>query len=233
MKRTLDSSTTTANNKRRTNAKRTFAPRAQTLTAAQRKAMAAIANKAVARRQEVKYAGGTTNYVAVGLAIAPYVRPLTEIPQGDNEDERVGDDLYPKYFAMRYSLKGRAGSNDVVQVRVLIVQWYTNTANGGNPDMNQVINQNRAFSFYDPSRLGQFKVLHDAKYLISPHTDSPNNQVMADVYIPGSKMKGMRFNDSSTNGANKLFLMTTSDEDSVNLIPPMIKTDYRLAYTDS
>ena len=206
----------------------------QALSRMQARQVASIAKRAIVNEAEAKHLDGHQAFVEINFA-GSTTYDLSVIAQGDGENERVGNDIKPKYLALRYQVKAQQGTvqNDT-EVRVLLFQWHPNSAQAGDPSTGVMLeNGNNPFAYYKTNQTKQFTILHDGKYVVNAERASPSWLYLQDVTIPGQKMRKIHYNDATTTtGENHIYLMFIHNYGGVDVEPPEIAYDCRLRYTD-
>jgi len=199
--------------------------------------MQAIAKKAAQSVPEKKHFDVDLGPIGVGSTTrgSPIVTALSNISQGDSENERVGNHVTPVYLGGRYTVTGVAGAGSAVaRVRVLIVQYKANTGDSGEPVMSILIQNNvRPFTYINTNKSNQFRVVYDAKHYIVNDKSSEAYSVYGEYNVDLRKYDHIDFNDATTGGSNKYYLLAISDYTNVDLAVPTITMDTRMRYIDA
>lgn len=159
---------------------------------------------------------------------------LSNLVRGDNGlNQFQGNMIYPKYVQVDYYTYSNQTYN---AIRIMVFQWMdsatpvlsgvlANTAAGIAP-ISQTLVTNKGF----------IKVLYDDRHIIAPTAGGDTTPVgfachMGKAFIPGSKIKPIRYNSSSNVVQDgNIYILAVSD-DSVPTYPAMYFHS-RVAYTD-
>lgn len=200
---------------------------------AARREVAMIAARAVNRAAEDKVHDDPVSIFAdqTGSTV-----DLSDIISGAAYDERNGDRITPTYFGFRYDVRcnSNAAANLYRRMRVIVFQWLQDS-NQTFPNAGDLLATTTGipgiYSFYNMENAANFRILYDARHLVSPAGGNPDSTQMANVSVPGKRMKKIHYNDTSTNGTNKIFLLVVSDT-AVTDDRPAINGMARLKYKD-
>lgn len=195
-----------------------------------------LAKEAVINLSEKKHFDIDITGLNIGSASAgtPVVQSLCNISQGNGENERGGNHVRPVYLGGRYSITGvnNAGSR-VTRVRVCVVRYKPNTAQAGEPSMGTLLaNQSRPFSFNLTNQSKQYDVLFNAMHYIVNTSSNEAFTVVGQWNRDNLEGKDISFNDASTQGESKLYLLVISDYNNVDNGFPTLTADIRMKYMD-
>lgn len=136
---------------------------------------------------------------------------LASLATGDNNDEKIGQEVMPAYLSMRLAIGGNpSGAFQNSQDRVIVYQWHGDTV-GDNPTGAQILTDETPWSHYSTLNSADYTILWDSKATITASAGNPDFSHYYDVSIPGKKLKSLRFpNDSSEPKTGQIFLLQRS-----------------------
>jgi len=119
-----------------------------------------------------------------GAALVPTAICLTNVPIGDDVQQRSGRSIKLKGWSMRISLSSSVGSTGISNVRILVVKDLN--AQGISPNLNQVLqNTGTGFAVLSPviltSQQTRWVILVDDVVTLVPDTASTRNGGFGDV----------------------------------------------------
>lgn len=179
------------------------------LTKRQVAAVSKIANRKISSRAEKKYYDRALTGQAYDWAGS--IVSLTNIPQGDTDVTRDGDQVYLRSIRM----SGDIVIGDTTNVaRLIIFQWYQDATPAYTDVLSSVYQGtvNAVNSPYHHDGRRQFRVLYDKRFVM----DSDDGIVLFDTgYLRPAKRK-INFNAGGTDGENEIFMLALSDSGAVS-----------------
>ena len=181
---------------------------------------------------DLKYTDvGSTGGVSTSGTIVNMTGSLT---RGDNGiNNFLGNTVTPTGLRIKYSWTTDQTYN---HVRVLVFQWFAD----GTPTVSEVLQTNSTLyaclSAINVSSKNVVRVLHDKTFIVAPTAGGDSavtgyGHAYRDVYIPGSRLKPIRFN-SGTNTCQdgNIFMLLVSDDAAVSY--PTCSYYGRISFTD-
>lgn len=177
--------------------------------------------KQIAKGEEVKY---HDTYLNAGQSDVGGMTHLVNMIQGDNQEERIGNKIKPKFIEARLTCY-QADSTNII--RIIFFQWHNNDV----PTPDQILDpvamasQNGVHApYYSPS--GLFRILSDRTYNVDV---TGNPMAKCDVRIT-APMRECEYEFTTTAGAEHLWVCTISDSSAVG--HPTLKGVIRVGYTE-
>lgn len=186
--------------------------------------------KKLERRPELKFFD--TASTSATLTTTPVITHLTGVPDGVNENERVGRRIDVKSLAGRVQLLNNANDTLGVQVRTIVFSDRMNTGTApittelfasATPGIND-------FRLGDLNTMKRFKVWYDRVHLLNPNgRETVFFKMFKRFKFGGLKVlyTGVAGTDE---GKNSLYVMRWSD-DATN--SPSYASDWRIRFIDS
>ncbi|AXH77932.1 MAG: coat protein [Cressdnaviricota sp.] len=193
-----------------------------------------IAKKVAEAVPEVKNFDQPLSSLQIQRAVAsPIVQDISAMSQGLTENTRVGNHIQPTYVGGRYTIHGIVGSSNVQTiVRVMLIQFLENSADAGNPTWGTLLQDpSRPFDWAQSNKTGTYKVLYDARHIISNYAQNEAFNVYGEFNISRKSLKVIDYVDNNTTGQNKLYFMAVSNEATLGQTP-VLNADIRMKYTD-
>ena len=190
----------------------------QKLSPYERKQVKRIVNY---NREKKHFASGN---VALNISDVFTFYPLTDIPQGDTQSTRDGEQLKIVSGSVLGSIKGSGGEN---VIRIFVFRWSMNSTPTA-ADVFQIVSPSIG-SFYSPinQRNKQFiHVIHDRMHTLS---GTGQGSKIISVKIPSQPK--ITYNTSAVTGANKIYMVTISDDAATPF--PILAYRSEIIYTDS
>ena len=155
---------------------------------------------------------------------------LTDIPNGDDPNERIGNWIKPVTLMGTIVMQGVQGSPGILsRFKVYVVQWREDQ--DLNPAENEKIVQDgtNPHQQFKVESKGQFKILWSWNGFVINNEDNPDFSKMKRFYVkPPRKV----LYDLADHKKEHLFIFAYSDIDLLDS-PPQISYGIRLRYTDS
>lgn len=186
-RRTAESVSTTAGNRRRRKGKSALRPRQKSEV---RQIAKSVLNKESNTLHYETQGTGTTS--TPGVAACQPV--LGGIAHGDADNQFHGNELNPQGLDFRIHLQGVVSSGIA---RLIVFQQYSTQAGLPTAIFPEVISTNNALAFYDTDNVGKgIKVLHDSKHDLSFDSGNSDNTHYMQFHIPGEKIKNPGWDQS-------------------------------------
>ena len=157
----------------------------------------------------------------------PVIVDICQPDQGVTQIERTGEQIDICNVFLRAGLFGNpSGINGLnyfdQQYRIMLIQWYPDSATA-DPTLGDLLqNSTRPFSWYERQNIGKnFRVLYDNKGLLSGSQGNPDAQVYIDVAIPGKRFGKVEFDGSGLAGTNHIYLVAFSNINTTNQAPKL------------
>lgn len=163
-----------------------------------------------------------------------YRQDMTALTQGSSTLQRIGQEIRPVYLGCRYTLQGRMGAVDpVTKVRVVIFQWNEDTTLGSPvfSDIVDNVTSSDVFNYYNTQQTPGFRILYDAKHLVSNVDVNPDFALANEVSIPAKKLRNVTYNGGASTGTGKLYFMAFSNAPAVGQLP-QLAFNGRMKFTD-
>jgi hypothetical protein len=182
------------------------------------------------RNQEIKYLDA--NIAATSI---PYTgvfwNSMTQVGQGINDHQRVGDRLTVKKLTIRASMVGQDATN---QMRLIVFQWFPNTA-VTTPVIGTIL-ENPLYQITssinrtnEEGRL--FKIMFDKTYTLVQNASNGSAFKTLKFYGRRIPRKIISYNPTATTGFNQFYFLAISD--SVLPSDPSVAWSSRLDFTDA
>ncbi len=162
-------------------------------------------------------------------AATPLIPQMTNVPQGDGNDEREGNRITPVNIHGHVTVTGEAAADDITDVRVAILRW--NEDFSVNPPVTTEIMEDvtNLGSSYNINNRGQFKILWSRYFTIVNNADNPSFRRTLRFYV---KLSGPKILfDGATSKKYHLFFMILSN--SADAATPTVTLNSTFRYTDS
>ena len=181
------------------------------------------------------------DYVNPGLIVPPgtngLIFDLTDLTNGTTDITRIGNEITLEYLGLRFFYRQLSTSSMIIcNARVLVFQWYPDTAVDSPAISSILASTNYINGFFNRENSGQYKVLYDQRMLLQNEPTSDNFSHLIDISL-SSDIKGLRktihYNDSATTGTNHIFCMIVNDTTDATYRPLTDHIYSRLIYTDS
>lgn len=196
--------------------------------------MTAVVKKELRKKTDWKYTDVSANNSAVTTA-GTLTSLLSNLSRGDNGlDNFSGTSIKPQAVLMKYFCNTNQVYNNV---RVIIFQWFDATA----PTVATVLQSNAAVTaVLSPILITSkpnIKILYDQTHTFAP-TASGDTAVLGEgivpvqtIYIPGKRLRAVKFNASSTaRSSGDLYMMHISDDSLATF--PAISWFSRVTFSD-
>jgi len=161
------------------------------------------------RRVETKYhalALGATNSVPT---VTLY--PLTEVPNGTLDQNRIGDSIYMKSIRLNFDIK-KVATDDAVAVRMILFQWNDN--NSSYPPTGTQLFQNSGSGDqyistirHDALKMGVLRILSDKT--ITLDNDDPR-RIYQHLLYKGFNRK-LQYDTGGPSGSGHIYVAFVSD----------------------
>nr|WAE42258.1 MAG: capsid protein [Cressdnaviricota sp.] len=187
--------------------------------------------KSLKKAPEIKFFDNAISATVIGLTAA-YTYPWSQIGQGIDFTERIGDQLTPLHSSFKMILvAGNIEGSYIASITRVITFLYLEDQSLGAPDLTRLLNTATVDSNRNPLYLNSFKVLHDKNYVLD------TNNPMRIIKMRKRLSRKMKFNDPdySATTFNALYvyvLSTDSTSYTEGNIGPNIAYDHRLTFTD-
>lgn len=163
-----------------------------------------VANRQIRKLSEKKY---WPLYNTVSQSNVPLLLKLSEVPQGDTDQTRDGDQLYLR--SLQFTLQCVAA--DAYNVfRVIIFQWHDST-NSAYPTANDILIDTASYPWllaYSHDNRFRFSILHDKRMVL----DTNNPTRIDRVFIKSFKQRRIQYVGSfAVAYTNGLFALIMSD----------------------
>lgn len=169
----------------------------------------------------------TTVYTGGGF----YSNDLTSFGQGNTVQTREGNKLVPEWLQVNGVVYGdqSASADATLRIRVMLVQWKTNTASKSPVASDIVATTTYINSLYNRDEAGEFKVLADRRFFLAGQPDGiPNRARPFKFRIPGSKMLPVKYNAGANTGDNHIFMIAYSEHAVAD--PPSLQFNARMQF---
>lgn len=202
---------------RRKPTKRSRAPTRKPLNQTEKGQVKRIVNRTLNRRLEWNHLDKT---VTVSPSYSGAVQGLSEIPQGTTDTTRIGDEARLASIQFRVQCQN-ADLHNVV--RMLIVQWFDDTAPTASDVLSDTGTSYSHLSPYNSDKVGKGKkgrVLYDKSVqLVEPYSGGITSKIFSGIARPKRKM--VQFQGGTATGVNKLYAVYISDS-AITSHPSMI-----------
>lgn len=189
--------------------------------------------KVIRQQQEMKYAWitGSTSFGGTGAGTGPITTQLTQIPQGDTDQQRDGD----KFRLIRHRFRAfvHPGSQTLCQVRVIVFQWFPTSTpviasiliTGGTGSIDVT-------SEYNHDRRQEYRILMDKMLTAGTSEGAGAQKAIKHIYNYKDKHANCQMNAGSTvDGTNQVWLIAISDTGAATY--PSLKYTMKFFFTDS
>lgn len=198
--------------------------------------------KALKKAPEIKFFDNSIGVQYVDASsVGPYTYPWSQIGQGIDYTERIGDSITPLYshFKMiltcgQYEVTTGSSAYLVYSPSIfrIITFIYLEDQSISAPNLSQLLNTPTVDSNRNPLYLKNFKIVHDRCY-----TMDSNNPTRI-INLRKRLTRKMRYNDPAYSGTttNALYVYILSNDLATAVagdgILPWIQYDHRLTFTD-
>lgn len=187
----------------------------------------------VTRNIEKKYHNVTQ--AQLGVSTTPYVAQLTSVPQGDTDNDRVGDRLkWEKGYLRLFVL----GGDTYNYLRFIIFQWKPNASTVPTAADILLVGAGGAVDYtsqYNHDNRQLFKIMFDQTFKTvgdgstdTPLQDSSRQHLKRILRIPNKFAQYTA--GHTTNGTNQLFMIAISDSSATT--HPSIFFTFKIMYRD-
>lgn len=171
------------------------------------KSTKAYVNKAILKSQETKRVRG----YATGSEITSTVSfvSLVAISQGDDTNERIGDQVDPMYYRIKGQIKPKSAAGPQV-VRFILFQWKPNRDSDAPAAAAELLADPTNQPIYSPvlKQNPQFRVLKDKVLMIPGVNENNRSGTMFSHLIPRKRLSKMKWADNTANtDSGHLYLM--------------------------
>lgn len=197
-----------------------------------------IVRKEVARQGDLKYTDVSQQNQSV-TSSGTVLSTTANLVRGDTGLNGFdGNTITPRGLTVKYAFNTNQSHN---QVRVLCFQWFDSAV----PTLSGIVQTNATgLATLAPilvTNKDYIKVLYDQSYIIAPTAGVPDTTVLTSIYgqgtcngkfyIPGSRMKKIRFN-SNTNTVQDghIYILLVSDDSAPTY--PAVNLYSRLSFYD-
>lgn len=159
---------------------------------------------------------------------------ISNIPQGDSDEERIGDQIYLRSIEVMWDAVVYDTYNFL---RLMIIQWFPQVTDTSGTSPISIANnilfdgtsdvENYNMPYYHDNRY-QFRVLYDKT--ITVNTDMPATRRHHFHITKGFKRKIQYYGSSTTNGMNQIFVIKISDSTAAS--HPTINSAFKLNFSD-
>nr|WAE42274.1 MAG: capsid protein [Cressdnaviricota sp.] len=193
--------------------------------------------KALKKAPEIKFFDNAVNDTVIG-ASTPYNYPWSQVAQGIDYTERIGDQLTPLHSSFKMILgcgylQGDTGPPTFFpSITRVITFLYLEDQSLGAPDLSRLLNTATVDSNRNPLYLNSFKVLHDKCYVLD------QNNPLRIIRMRKRLSRKMKFNDPTYSATtfNALYVYILSSDSFAYSgdtdFAPIISYDHRLTFTD-
>lgn len=193
-----------------------------------KKGLKRLARKLVNAAGEKKYIVTSSSGYDV-VTISGYIGSISDIPQGDTDQTRDGDQVNIRSINLRYTLYGVLSAD--CSVRIVCFQWKE--LDSAAPTIADILSTGASNSYvtawYNHDNRYRFKILYDKVH----HFPEGISAVTANrnVMITKGFFPRIQFTATTTVGQYKIYIIQCSDD---GLTPyPTIEANYKLNFTDS
>lgn len=164
--------------------------------------------------------------------------------QGDAQDQRQGNKIYLKWFALRGRLIQSSGgaATDIQRVRIMVVMDKQMQSGGGvAPTYGDILQSTGASNYitamYDRSQMlnnRRFKILYDRVHTVTKNGQEGtiNKDKLIKIYCPIKKQVTFNATDTSIAlGRNWVYLYVFSDQ--TGAAGPTLDYDWRSSFIDN
>lgn len=156
---------------------------------------------------------------------------LTNVPQGDTDSQRDGDQVYSRSLEIRCNLQ--IGTNTSNLITLIVFQWFPTTVptTVGVLFPSAVSSGSAPLSPYNHDYRTQFKILaRRSVNLIGAAASNPDYQKQIVFWIKSGFRRKIQFLAGSTAANNHIYLLTISDSTTATL--PSIAYIAKYNYSD-
>lgn len=168
-------------------------------------------------------------YTDGGYDFNGYVSCLSNVAQGDTDEERDGDKLLPKTFRMKYKLLLGDATNIM---RIVIFRYHPVSNTGGGPPSALTIfstlvgTVHAPLDVYDWDQRAQFTILFDRTHNLNVNQD----QILGKIKLKLANVP-VKYIAGTTEAADHLWMLVISDS---GVVPhPQFGGVSRLTFTDA
>jgi len=138
------------------------------------------------------------------------IDPITDIPQGDTDQERDGDQLNIRSIEVNWAWAQPTALNDLSNLcRFIVFQWFPNTTPTIASILASTATTTGVLSPYHHDNRFQFKILLDVKTTLG--LNSGNSAMIYRKYIKGDLKRKIQYITGGIAGQNKLYVVALSD----------------------
>lgn len=190
--------------------------------------VAKLVDRKIAKNTELKFIDLSS--AAQTVSDAGLITDLTQIGQGDHDDQRTGDKVTLKSLDLRMNFVAGDATN---VMRLIIFRWKQYSGSVA-PTQAQLMEYGTAvgiiapLSTYHHDFRGAFQVLHDKTIYLNA-VSKP--QVGHRVFLDLKKLPKINFVSTGTTGQNKIYMYLVSD--SAAATHPNINIIVRTNFVDS
>lgn len=155
---------------------------------------------------------------------------LSNIDQGDTGSLRDGDAVYATSLQCRYQIVNADATN---LQRLIIFQWNGEDSPAVSDILATVGTTRAPLSPYEADKVGRNKlarVLYDRTFNLQEPFSGGSHQIIGSFKV-SLKKRHIQFQDGTTTGANKVFLLSVSDSSIVS--HPIMNVYTRLWFQDA
>lgn len=165
--------------------------------------------------------------IAVNIADTGTVQPLTQIPQGDGDNQRTGNSIFCRAWNLK-GLLGRTTAGDSVQQVRLSVVMDTQQIGDTAPSITDIYESSSPYAHLNSNTVGRFKVLYSKNFILDAASGLGKN---VNINIP--MRHHVRYNGTSQSDIQKggLYLVFSSTQTTSDY--PTLTGEYRLSYHDN
>lgn len=183
-----------------------------------KKATIKLIDDRINRNSEMKHLDNT---YSSGVSYIGTTINITNIPQGDGDNQRIGDVI--QFDKLQVNLEVEAIDPFNV-VRVMVLQWYPNEG-VDTCEVNKVLQSVNILAMPNWHRRSDYRILYDT--LLKADSDDP---ITTKRFIIKSKIRKIMFNEGVNVGHGQLFMLLISDSSTLN--HPVVTYHKRLTYYD-
>jgi len=186
-------------------------------------------------RPELKFSTLSVGPVFVAFN-APQMVRLTNIPQGNAQNQRTGNWLVPRSIYGSIVCEGNLlNADETRQIRVGVLCWKEDLhplAADIPPIITDIMQESDSpIGPYKYTSTGKFKILTSRVYILSTNEDNSNYQKVHTFKVDLSGIDKITY-DGAFGKMNQYYLFATSDEDTA-ANPPIITFHVSMRFNDS
>ncbi len=172
--------------------------------------------------------------VAGSMTASPSYNPITTIPQGYSQSERIGDVIWIKAISFRYEIT-TANADIFNLARLIVFSWVPNTTSltpGTSSVLEDYVSQG-VQSFYNYESRQDVKVYYDKLVRMSGTASAPTvasiQEYSGMLTHPGKGIM-IQYNPGAITGTRTFYTLVISD--SAVTPYPQVNAWFRVYYTD-